>query len=43
MDANQRKEVKDEPVQSGKKILFGSLAFIVGTVVLMFLLKALLG
>lgn len=43
MSAEHNKEVKDQPTQSGKSILFGYLAFIVGAILLMFLLKAIGG
>ena len=43
MEAQGAKQPKQEEVQSGKQVAFGIAAFIVGTIVLLFLLRYLTG
>ena len=43
MDAEGNKEVKQEGVQSGTQVALRIGAFVVGTIVLLFLLKAITG
>lgn len=43
MDTQDKNQIKNEEVQSGKQVAFGVAAFVIGTIVLLLLLKYLTG